>query len=330
VESSRSDHRDQANELTNMALEYLSNKSQTTKTKSNRSKTVSNFCPSFRIALSGSPGVGKSTFIESFGMMLVEMGHKVAVLAVDPSSSVTGGSILGDKTRMSDLSRHEMAYVRPSASSGHLGGVARNTSEAILLCEAAGYDIILVETVGVGQSETMVSDIVDMFTLLIPPAGGDELQGIKKGIVELADIVLINKADGDLLIPAQMTQIEYVSALKLLKAKSNLWRPKVVKVSSINRVGINDAWESMLEFYYYMNETGAFYDKRSRQRVKWMWRLISDSVLDNIKKDAHLKKLVSALEIDVSLGKVSPGFASQSILDKFYSQTTVPGESQKK
>ncbi|XP_063271443.1 methylmalonic aciduria type A protein, mitochondrial isoform X2 [Prinia subflava] len=180
----------------------------------------------FRVGLSGPPGAGKSTFIECLGKMLTERKHKVSVLAVDPSSSTSGGSLLGDKTRMTELSRDMNAYIRPSPTSGTLGGVTRTTNEAILLCEGGGYDVVLVETVGVGQSEFAVADMVDMFVLLLPPAGGDELQGIKRGIIEVADLVAINKADGDLVVPARRIQAEYVSAMKLLRKRSKVWRPK--------------------------------------------------------------------------------------------------------
>ncbi|KAJ8407681.1 hypothetical protein AAFF_G00275380 [Aldrovandia affinis] len=187
----------------------------------------------FRVGLSGPPGAGKSSFIEVFGKMLTGSGHKVSVLAVDPSSCTTGGSLMGDKTRMTELSRDMQAYIRPSPTSGTLGGVTRTTNEAIVLCEGAGYDIVLVETVGVGQSEFAVADMVDMFVLLIPPAGGDELQGIKRGIIEMADLVVITKADGDLLVPARKIQAEYTSALKLLRKKSKTWNPKVTRMSSL-------------------------------------------------------------------------------------------------
>ncbi|XP_039731968.1 methylmalonic aciduria type A protein, mitochondrial isoform X2 [Pteropus medius] len=180
----------------------------------------------FRVGLSGPPGAGKSTFIEYFGKMLTERGHKLSVLAVDPSSCTSGGSLLGDKTRMTELSRDMNAYIRPSPTRGTLGGVTRTTNEAILLCEGGGYDIILIETVGVGQSEFAVADMVDMFVLLLPPAGGDELQGIKRGIIEMADLVAITKSDGDLIVPARRIQAEYVSALKLLRRRSKVWKPK--------------------------------------------------------------------------------------------------------
>ncbi|NWX01117.1 MMAA protein, partial [Caloenas nicobarica] len=179
------------------------------------------------VGLSGPPGAGKSTFIECLGKMLTERKHKVSVLAVDPSSSTSGGSLLGDKTRMTELSRDTSAYIRPSPTRGTLGGVTRTTNEAILLCEGGGYDVVLVETVGVGQSEFAVADMVDMFILLLPPASGDELQGIKRGIIEMADLVAINKADGDLVVPARRIQAEYISAMKLLRKRSKVWRPKV-------------------------------------------------------------------------------------------------------
>ncbi|RKP35816.1 ArgK protein [Dimargaris cristalligena] len=203
---------------------------------------------SFRIGLSGPPGVGKSTFIEAFGTLLTEQGYRLSVLAIDPSSILTGGSILGDKTRMPNLSRNTNAYIRPSPNRGTLGGVARNTHQSMLLCEAAGYNVCLVETVGVGQSETMVADMVDMFVLLVPPGGGDELQGMKKGIMEIADMVLVNKADGDLLNAARRAQIEYTSALKFMHHRFSSWRPPVLPVSSMQKEGLKEAWSSMLKF----------------------------------------------------------------------------------
>lgn len=196
----------------------------------------------FRVGLSGPPGAGKSTFIEVVGKMLTGRGNRVSVLAVDPSSCTTGGSLMGDKTRMTELSRDMQAFIRPSPASGTLGGVTRTTNEAIVLCEGAGYDTVLVETVGVGQSEFAVADMVDMFVLLIPPAGGDELQGIKRGIIEMADLVVVTKSDGDLVVPARRIQTEYTSALKLLRKRSKTWSPKVVRVSSETGEGIPELW----------------------------------------------------------------------------------------
>ncbi|XP_054060190.1 methylmalonic aciduria type A protein, mitochondrial isoform X4 [Rissa tridactyla] len=210
----------------------------------------------FRVGLSGPPGAGKSTFIECFGKMLTERKYKVSVLAVDPSSSTSGGSLLGDKTRMTELSRDMNAYIRPSPTRGTLGGVTRTTNEAILLCEGGGYNVVLVETVGVGQSEFAVADMVDMFILLLPPAGGDELQGIKRGIIEMADLVAINKADGDLVVPARRIQAEYVSAMKLLRKRSKVWRPKVMRISAKTGEGISDMWDKMTEFRDLMLTSG--------------------------------------------------------------------------
>uniref|UniRef100_A0A2D4GX65 AAA+ ATPase domain-containing protein n=1 Tax=Micrurus corallinus TaxID=54390 RepID=A0A2D4GX65_MICCO len=227
----------------------------------------------FRVGLSGPPGAGKSTFIECFGKMLTERRHKVSVLAVDPSSSTTGGSLLGDKTRMTELSRDLNAYIRPSPTRGTLGGVTRTTNEAILLCEGGGYDIVLVETVGVGQSEFAVADMVDMFVLLLPPAGGDELQGIKRGIIEMADLVVITKADGDLIVPARRIQAEYVSALKLLHKRSKVWRPKVMRISARTGEGISDVWDKMTEFQELMLTSGELLAKRRRQQKVWMWNV---------------------------------------------------------
>ncbi|KAG0360291.1 hypothetical protein BGZ54_009626 [Gamsiella multidivaricata] len=254
---------------------------------------------SFRIGLSGPPGVGKSTFIEAFGMYLLSKGHRVSVLAVDPSSARTGGSILGDKTRMTELSRDTKAYVRPSPSRGTLGGVciincvARNTTEAITLCEAAGYDICLVETVGVGQSETMVADIVDMFVLLVPPAGGDELQGMKKGIMELSDLVIVNKSDGALVDSARNAQIEYTSALKFVKAISAHWKPKVIR------------------------STGELQKKRGNQRKIWMWRQVSSELLDLLNDDAHVREMADELEAKVLRNEVMSGAAAHQIVERF-------------
>ena len=234
----------------------------------------------FRIGLSGPPGAGKSTFIEIFGTQLTEKGHKVAVLAVDPSSARRGGSLLGDKTRMTELSRNPNAYIRPSPNRGHLGGVARTTNESILLCEAAGYDIVLVETVGVGQSEYLVADMVDAFCLILSPGGGDELQGIKRGIIELCDLVLINKCDGDLVPAGNRTKAEYTSALKLMQPKSNFWRTKVMKMSSKNDKGIDEAWDSLLEFKEIMLAHGEFSRQRAHQQKAWMWHYIQSKMLE--------------------------------------------------
>ncbi|XP_056345022.1 methylmalonic aciduria type A protein, mitochondrial isoform X2 [Oenanthe melanoleuca] len=271
----------------------------------------------FRVGLSGPPGAGKSTFIECFGKMLTERKHKVAVLAVDPSSSTSGGSLLGDKTRMTELSRDMNAYIRPSPTSGTLGGVTRTTNEAILLCEGGGYDVVLVETVGVGQSEFAVADMVDMFILLLPPAGGDELQGIKRGIIEMADLVAINKADGDLVVPARRIQAEYVSAMKLLRKRSKVWRPKVMRISARTGEGISDMWDKMTEFRDLMLTSGELVAKRRKQQKVWMWNLIQENMLEHFRSHLAVKDKIPLLEEKVLRGVLSPGLAADLLLKAF-------------
>ncbi|KAG0005317.1 hypothetical protein BGZ65_011450 [Modicella reniformis] len=273
---------------------------------------------SFRIGLSGPPGVGKSTFIEAFGMNLLSKGHRVSVLAVDPSSARTGGSILGDKTRMTELSRDTRAYVRPSPSRGTLGIVL-----AVNIL-SAGYDICLVETVGVGQSETMVADIVDMFVLLVPPAGGDELQvapqwGMKKGIMELSDLVIVNKSDGALVDSARNAQIEYTSALKFVKAISSHWKPKVIRVSSKGgpEGGIDKAWDAMKEYFDIMESTGDLQAKRGNQRKIWMWRQVSSELLDLLNEDTQVREMANELESKVLRNEVMSGAAAHQIVQRF-------------
>ncbi|ELU04383.1 hypothetical protein CAPTEDRAFT_114900 [Capitella teleta] len=272
---------------------------------------------SFRIGLSGPPGAGKSTFIEAFGKFLTDQGKKVAVLAVDPSSSTTGGSLLGDKTRMPELSRDMNAYIRPSPSAGTLGGVTRCTNDAIVLCEGAGYDVVLVETVGVGQSEFAVADMVDMFVLLIPPAGGDELQGIKKGIVEVADTVVVNKADGDLIPAARRIQAEYISALKFVRSRTQHWKPKVTRISSVTKEGIPELWEMISEFQKTMLQTGQMELKRERQHKVWMWNHIKDAILELFKENPVVKSNIPKLEYLVSKSTITPGYAADVLLQEF-------------
>ena len=245
----------------------------------------------FRIGISGPPGAGKSTFIERFGSQLTAEDHKVAVLAVDPSSGTTGGSLLGDKTRMPELTRNPRAYIRPSPSGGHLGGVTRRTNEAVVLCEAAGFDIVIVETVGVGQSEYLVADMVDMFCLVIPPAGGDELQGIKRGIVEQSDLVVVNKCDGDLAPAARRIKSEYTSALKYMRRKSHLWKPKVKMMSSLTGDGMGDVWDAMQKYNSVMAESGHKLEKRAIQRQKWMWAYINSRLLEVSESHSFLERL---------------------------------------
>ncbi|XP_044156985.1 methylmalonic aciduria type A protein, mitochondrial [Bufo gargarizans] len=271
----------------------------------------------FRVGLSGPPGAGKSTFIEYFGKMLTGEGHKVAVLAVDPSSSTSGGSLLGDKTRMTELSRDMNAYIRPSPTRGTLGGVTRTTNEAILLCESGGYDIVLVETVGVGQSEFAVADMVDMFVLMLPPAGGDELQGIKRGIVEMADLVTVTKADGDLLIPARKIQAEYVSALKLLRKRSKTWKPQVLRISAKTGEGIAELWKKMTEFQNNMLHSGELLARRRNQQKVWMWSLIQENVLLHFRNHPAVKDQIPLMEEQVLAGVLSPGHAADMLLRAF-------------
>ncbi|KAM4673923.1 methylmalonic aciduria type A protein, mitochondrial isoform 1-T1 [Amazona ochrocephala] len=271
----------------------------------------------FRVGLSGPPGAGKSTFIECFGKMLTERKYKVSVLAVDPSSSTSGGSLLGDKTRMTELSRDMNAYIRPSPTRGTLGGVTRTTNEAILLCEGGGYNVVLVETVGVGQSEFAVADMVDMFILLLPPAGGDELQGIKRGIIEMADLVAINKADGDLVVPARRIQAEYVSAMKLLRKRSKVWRPKVMRISAKTGKGISDMWDKMTEFHDLTLTSGELIAKRRKQQKVWMWNLIQENMLEHFRSHLAVKDKIPLLEEKVLHGVLSPGLAADLLLKAF-------------
>ncbi|XP_038127057.1 methylmalonic aciduria type A protein, mitochondrial [Cyprinodon tularosa] len=271
----------------------------------------------FRVGLSGPPGAGKSSFIEVVGKMLTGRGHKVAVLAVDPSSCTTGGSLLGDKTRMTELSRDMNAFIRPSPASGTLGGVTRTTNEAIVLCEGAGYDVVLVETVGVGQSEFAVADMVDMFVLLIPPAGGDELQGIKRGIIERADLVVVTKSDGDLLVPARRIQAEYTSALKLLRRQSRSWNPKVVRASAHTLDGITEVWAKMEAYRDAMLSSGELQGRRRAQQKVWMWSLIQENVLLHFQNHPAVREALPLLEQKVTRGVVSPGLAADLLLKAF-------------
>ncbi|XP_042557768.1 methylmalonic aciduria type A protein, mitochondrial isoform X1 [Dipodomys spectabilis] len=271
----------------------------------------------FRVGLSGPPGAGKSTFIEYFGKMLTERGHKLSVLAVDPSSFTSGGSLLGDKTRMVELSKDLNAYIRPSPTRGTLGGVTRTTNEAILLCEGGGYDIILIETVGVGQSEFAVADMVDMFVLLLPPAGGDELQGIKRGIVEMADLVAVTKSDGDFVVPARRIQAEYVSALKLLRKRSEVWSPQVVRISAKTGEGIAEMWDKMRDFHNVMLASGELTAKRRRQQKVWMWNLIQDNVLEHFRAHPTVREQIPLLESKVLSGALPPGLAADLLLKTF-------------
>ena len=270
---------------------------------------------SLRVGISGAPGVGKSTFIETLGLFLIKKKNNVAVLAVDPSSKKSGGSILGDKTRMQELSISPSAFIRPSPSEGELGGVAKRTRETMILTESAGYNIILVETVGVGQSETTVAEMVDMFIVLLQPGSGDELQGIKKGIIEIADLLIVNKED-EFKIETERTVAEYKSALSLLKNEEE-FNTNVVKCSSLKKIGIYEIWKIINDFYNVGKKRGWIKQKRSDQLIKWMWEDLQKNFLDNLKKNQKLLKQFSYLEKQVLKTKILPTEASKKILHEF-------------
>lgn len=268
-----------------------------------------------RIGLSGTPGVGKSTFIESFGMFLTGQGLRVAVLAVDPSSSRSGGSILGDKTRMERLSRDPNAFIRPSPSQTHLGGVARRTREAVALCEAAAFDVVLIETVGVGQSETVVAEMSDLFLLLLAPAGGDELQGVKRGIMEMADLILVNKADGDLKATATRTCADYAGALRLLRKRPQDPEgfPKAMTVSAIEEKGLQDAWEQMNELVTWRRAEGQWDSRRSEQARHWFVEELRQAVLAQLETPQALGE-INGLAQQVADNSLSPSAAAEQVL----------------
>ncbi|MGL4311155.1 MAG: methylmalonyl Co-A mutase-associated GTPase MeaB [Paracoccaceae bacterium] len=296
VESSRADHRAQAAAL----MAALSSHGR----------------QALRIGLSGTPGVGKSTFIESFGLMLTGQGLRVAVLAVDPSSARSGGSILGDKTRMERLSRDPAAFIRPSPSQAELGGVARRSREAAALCEAAGFDVILIETVGVGQSETMVAGMTDLFVLLLAPAGGDELQGVKRGIMEMADIILVNKADGDLKPAALRTCADYAGALRLLRKRSEDPEgfPKAMAVSALDETGLETAWAEMQALASWRRDSGHFTRRRGEQARLWFEEEVRRGLLARITADAAIRHAMEHLGRQVESGDLSPAAAAQDML----------------
>ena len=297
VESGRADHRAQALDL----LDTLGTARQ-----------------ALRIGLSGTPGVGKSTFIESFGTMLTGLGKRVAVLAVDPSSARSGGSILGDKTRMDRLARDPNAFIRPSPSQTQLGGVARRTREAVALCEAAGYDIVLIETVGVGQSETVVAQMADLFLLLLAPAGGDELQGVKRGIMEIADMILVNKADGDLKPQAMRTCADYAGALRLLRkrAQDPEGFPKAMTVSALETIGLETAWAEMQTLIAWRRETSVWTDTRAGQARYWFAEEVRLQLLARIAADPDLRERMTALEKEVAAGRMTPAAAAAEVVSK--------------
>ena len=298
VESSRADHRAQTTEL----IEVL-------RAASDRQ--------ALRIGLSGTPGVGKSTFIESFGLMLLREGLRVAVLAVDPSSARSGGSILGDKTRMEHLSREANAFIRPSPAQSHLGSVARRTREAVALCEAAGFDVVLIETVGVGQSETVVAEMSDLFLLLLAPAGGDELQGVKRGIMEMADLILVNKADGDLKAAAQRTCADYAGALRLLRKRPQDPEgfPKAMTVSALQVEGLETAWSEMRALIQWRREAGHFGTRRAAQAEYWFGQEVRQGLLAQLDQP-QVRAMMQTMGRNVAQGRVTPTAAAQEILEK--------------
>lgn len=251
-----------------------------------------------RLGISGVPGVGKSTFIEALGKLLLEKGHRVAVLAVDPSSQRSGGSILGDKTRMASLSMHPSAYVRPSPTGGHLGGVTRVTRESLLLCEAAGFDVILIETVGVGQSETAVAQMVDCYLVLMLPGAGDELQGIKKGVLEIADIIAVNKADGKTMQDAQQARASYQRALSIIQA-SRSWQPQSVTCSAITGDGLEAVWQLVRDQRRQLIDTGEFVAMREQQNISWMWSIVDQLVMSSLHHEPQLKPLIDKVETEI-------------------------------
>lgn len=270
-----------------------------------------------RVGITGVPGVGKSTFIEALGKNLTADGHKVAVLAVDPSSSRSGGSILGDKTRMGELSVDPGAYIRPSPSAGTLGGVTRVTRESMLVCEAAGFDVVLIETVGAGQNETEVAQMVDFFLVLMLPGAGDELQGIKKGVLELADMIAVNKADGENEIKAKLAARDYASALHIMKPASPTWHPPCITISAIKNLGLENLWGHIQSHRQKLEKTGELAEKRARQQVRWMWTQVEDRLLSALRHHPDVVGALPNLEQKVANGEITAGFAADEILEAF-------------
>jgi len=294
VESSRDDHRELAGELLTNVLPRTGD--------------------ARRVGVTGVPGVGKSTFIDQFGVNLTGVGHRVAVLAVDPTSRRTGGSILGDKTRMERLANDPNAFVRPSPAGATLGGVTRTSREVMILCEAAGYDVILVETVGVGQSETMVAEMVDFFLVLMLPGAGDELQGIKKGILELADAVAVNKADGDNVQRAMRAAADYRHALRLTRPASPVWNPPVLTCSAIVNEGLVEIWEQIQIHRARMEASGELAAKRSGQQLRWMWSMVEERLLAGLHADPGVRAAIGAVEPEVREGRLPAPLAAERIL----------------
>jgi len=272
---------------------------------------------SIRIGISGVPGAGKSTFIEAFGMHLLSQGHKVAVLAVDPSSQLSGGSILGDKTRMEELARQTSAFIRPSPAGQTLGGVARKTRETMLVCEAAGFDVIIVETVGVGQSEITVASMVDFFLLLQLPNAGDELQGIKRGVMEIADAIVINKSEGDNRPRAQLARQQYANALHMLKPKSLNWQVPAMLCSALHNEGVAEVWSVVQDFRARMQQSGELEKKRMLQASDWMWTLLMDDLKEMFLRDRNVEALLAQVQDAVASGVTTPSAAARRLLEAF-------------
>jgi len=304
VESTRADHRAQADDLLERVLARSGG--------------------ALRLGVSGAPGVGKSTFIEAFGLFLTGRGRRVAVLAVDPSSQRSKGSILGDKTRMQELARAAAAFIRPSPAGGTLGGVARRTREAMLLCEAAGFDVVIVETVGVGQSETAVADMVDMFLLLLQPGAGDELQGFKRGIIELADLFVVTKADSDLAEAATRAAAQYQGALQFLRPVSPRWRPPVLRCSALTGEGIADVWAAAERYRETLQASGDLTARRAAQARAWMWSEISETVLAALRAHPEVRRQIADLEAAVTAGRTSPAAAARRLLQAFLGEAPRP------
>jgi LAO/AO transport system kinase len=294
VESTRADHRASANALLEALMPQTGH--------------------SIRLGISGAPGVGKSTFIESFGNHVIDQGRKVAVLTVDPSSAISGGSILGDKTRMDTLARRPEAFIRPSPAGSTLGGVNRRSRETLLLCEAAGYDLIIVETVGVGQSETRVADMTDMFLLLLQPGGGDELQGIKRGIMELADLVLVNKADEGLEELANRSAADFRAALHLLQPRSPLWQARVQTCSALHGVGIEQAWNSVQDYVEKLSTSGTLTERRAAQARTWLWSELEDALISDLRSNPRVQAELPQLETAASEGRLPASTAAERLL----------------
>ena len=302
IESTRTDHRSIASDLLGKVMPFSGK--------------------AIRLGISGVPGVGKSTFVEALGNHVIDEGHRVAVLTVDPSSAISGGSILGDKTRMELLSRRPEAYIRPSPAGKTLGGVTRRSREALILCEAAGFDVVIVETVGVGQSETKVADMTDMFVLLQLPAGGDELQGIKRGIMELADLILINKADDELKALAGRSAADYRSALRLLHPRSVNWKVEVRTCSARDGDGIAEVWDLVLKHRSVLEASGELKTRRAAQARDWMWSEVSDRFLTAVQSDPRVCEQIPLLEAAASEGRIPPTVAANQLLELFLKHQT--------